>query len=257
MKIHVLTYGYNEIKLLPVKKAWCDYHGLKMVYFDNESTDGSKQWAIDNGVFESDIITDGAFDIVTIINHLEDYRKQNHHTYDWSILAGVDTFLSGAGVPINKYLNQYIKTIKTKNESEVEGVRAFGVNICRIKDQHPIKLNGFTRCTQPRDVLFIAKSTAQIQIDNISCTSGIEIKPICLWWFNFGNIKPASERKETYNRRKLAWDRGMLQGYGSHYRTLKSFNYTLPLSMTVSIDEQGARPAYEELCSLLDTFEFK
>ena len=51
MDIRVITYGYNEIKLLPLKKAWCDHHNITLVYFDNESTDGSKQWAVENGVF--------------------------------------------------------------------------------------------------------------------------------------------------------------------------------------------------------------
>jgi hypothetical protein len=95
MDVRVLTYGYNERELLPLKLAWCEHHGVRLVYFDNESTDGSREWAIDHGVFAGDLLTGGAFDIDAIIQEVDRYRRSSH--YDWTVLAGVDLFLSGLG----------------------------------------------------------------------------------------------------------------------------------------------------------------
>ena len=242
LDIRILVYCRNEIKMLPLKKKWCDYNGLTMVYFDNESTDGSKEWAIENQVFESDIITDGAFDIVETMKILNSYREKNK--YDYSIVAGVDLFLGGLN---GKTVCEYISDIDGKG---YDSVMCQSIMICRNDEISSLDFRHYTRGMYHTDkMMLIAKHDRGLQVDRIAGKK--PIKDPNLWWFNFGNTKSVQDRKETFERRQAAWDRGMNNGFGSHYRDLVNYNFTLPDIVTQNISKYGAKEPLFELCNLL------
>ena len=67
LRCEVWTYGWNEIALLPLKLQWCRDNGLDLRYLDNESTDGSLEWAQENGVYVGSVQTNGAFHLTKIL----------------------------------------------------------------------------------------------------------------------------------------------------------------------------------------------
>lgn len=247
MDARVLTYGYNEIKMLPLKKAWCDYHGLQMVYFDNESTDGSKEWAIKNNVFHSDIITDGAFDIVHIMECVENYRKENE--YDWSLLAGVDMFLSG-------FENERIIDFLSDLDSEHgDGIITNCVTICRNDGLSTVDFTHYNQYTDLiKQIILLARGHCPLGIDNATCKKPLRRNDI--WWFNMGHTKSVADRKETFERRKLAWERGLNPSFGNHYRTLANYQFTLPKLVTKDIRHTDGKKPYEDLCDLIDNLVY-
>jgi len=243
MDIRVLTYGYNEIKMLPLKKAWCDHHDLTMVYFDNESTDGSREWAIENNVFAGDIITDGAFDIAHIMDEVDKYRQNNK--YDWALLAGVDLFLSGIG---KLKISEYLKKLPQPSPN---GISANCITICRNDGKSTLDFRYYNQYVDhSKEIILIADNSSKLGIDNIQCTT--TLKDNDLWWFNMGHTKSVEERKETYERRQLAWSRNLNKGYGNHYRTLANYQFTLPKLVTKSITNTSGSEAYNEMCDLLE-----
>jgi hypothetical protein len=246
MDIRILVYSRNEMKMLPLKKKWCDYHGLKMVYFDNESTDGSREWAIENGVFESDIITNGEFDIIKTMQILNKYRENNE--YDYSIVAGVDLFIGGLN---GKTLSEYIEEIDAKG---YDSVMCQYVMLCRNNEISSLDFRQYTRgMYHEKKMMLIAKQDRTLSIDRINGKN--PIVDDSLWWFNCGNTKSVEERKETYNRRKKAWDRGMKKGLGNHYVDLANYGFTLPNLVTTNIYELGAKEPLFQLCDLLDSIK--
>ena len=243
MDIRILIYSRNEMKMLPLKKKWCDFHGLTMVYFDNESTDGSREWAIENGVFEEDIISNGEFDIMKTMNHLERYRQNNE--YDYSIVAGVDLFLGGLG---DKKLCDYIEEIDSEG---YDSIMCNCIMLCRNDEVSSLDFRHYTRgMYHDEQLMLIARHDRRLGVDRIAGQS--PMKNLNLWWFNCGNTKTVEERRETYERRKKAWDRGMSKGLGSHYRDLVNYNFTMPNIITQDIYRLGAKEPLFELCNLLD-----
>lgn len=242
--IRILTYSRNEIKMLPLKKKWCDYHGLQMVYWDNESTDGSREWAIENDVFEDDIITNGEFDIVKTMNVLENYRLSN--TYDYTIIAGVDLFLGGLS---KETINQYITRL---NNDGYDSLACQYIMLCRNDSVSSLDFKHYTRgLYHDNKMKLIAKSDKKLGIDSVAGKNCFNDKN--LWWFNCGNTKTIAERKETYQRRKKAWDRGMKKGLGNHYQDLSNYNFTIPNIVTEDIYNLGAKSSLFDLCNLLET----
>jgi hypothetical protein len=244
MDVRVLTYGYNERELLPLKLAWCEHHGVRLVYFDNESTDGSREWAIENGVFAGDLLTGGAFDIDAIIREVDRYRRSSH--YDWTVLAGVDLFLSGLG---EHRLLDYLAR-RSELEPQVDGISGYYAMLCRVEDEGPEDLTQYSQyCIRRDDLVLIARSGVEIQVDHLACANHRNDEH--LWWFNFGHTKSREQRRETYERRKLAWDRGLNRDYGSHYRALASTDFTTPAESAMCIHESPASAAFTALVGLL------
>ena len=244
LDIRILIYSRNEMKMLPLKKKWCDHHGLKMIYFDNESTDGSREWAIEEGVFESDIISNGEFDIVKTMGILESYRNKND--YDYSIVSGVDMFLGGLK---GKTLSQYIQELDSNG---YDGLMCSYIMLCRNDDVSTLDFRHYTRGLYHEErMTLIGKSDRALSIDSVN--SKKPLQDIGVWWFNVGNTKTIEERKETYERRKKAWDRGMKKAYGVHYKDLVNYNFTMPNIVTKNIYELGAKESLFELCDLIDT----
>lgn len=244
LDVRILVYSRNEMKMLPLKKKWCDHHGLKMVYFDNESTDGSREWAIEQGVFEADIISNGEFDIIKTMKILDDYRQNNE--YDYSIVAGVDMFVGGLG---DKTLSEYIEEIDSEGH---DGLMCSYIMLCRNDSVSTLDFRHYTRgLYHDERMVLIGRSDRKLGVDRINSRKPMHDKSV--WWFNVGNTKTVEERKETYERRRKAWERGMNKGYGVHYQDLANYGFTLPNLVTKNIYELGAKEPLFELCDLLDT----
>ena len=128
------------------------------------------------------------------------------------------------------------------------------VMLCRNDDVSTLDFCHYKRgILHSEKMMLIARHDKQLQVDNIAGSN--PKKDMDLWWFNCGNTKSVEERKETYLRRKKAWDNGLDRGYGRHYQDLANYNFTLPNLVTKNLNELGAEPQLKELCGLLDTMK--
>jgi hypothetical protein len=246
MKIFCYTYGHNEIQLLPLKLKWCIYHGLTMRYFDNESTDGSREWAIENGVFVEDIITKGAFDLRMILPTLnEDLQFERP---EWFCMLGVDLFIAPPnGEKISKYLHnkkihfvecQYANICFTGSETQNGDLRHF--DRCALKGDFSMGFATYTLLVRYVSGNYMAADKIHYPDWFIGKTISVENEDSENWWLiNFGHTKTAEEREETYQRRKLAWQRGLNKYAGAHYNTGKAVNWVVPIEKTLKIEEKA------------------
>lgn len=238
MKLFCYTYGHNEIDLLPLKKKWCDYHGLTMRYFDNESTDGSKEWAEQHDVLVGEINTDGAFDLRLILPELnEDLIAESPH---WFCMLGVDLFICPTtdvrlcdfvakhGKVIDCLETQYANICFTGTECQDGNLRHF--DRAAIKGEYSMAFSTYTLMVKYHPSAFMAA-------DKINIPEWWEPSQVAKeWWLiNFGHTKTASERQETFERRKLAWKRGLTEFAGAHYRTGSALDWTYPKIGTIDI----------------------
>ena len=170
MKLFCYTYGHNEIDLLPLKKKWCDYHGLTMRYFDNESTDGSKEWAESVNILAGEIESDGAFDLRLILPELnEDLKFENP---DWFCMLGVDLFICPTsairlcdfiytfGNDFDCLENKYANICFTGSESQDGDLRHF--DRAAIKGEYSMAFDKYTLMVKNHESAFMAADKINI-----------------------------------------------------------------------------------------------
>ena len=255
MKLFCYTYGHNEIDLLPLKLKWCQYHGLTMRYLDNESTDGSKEWAEENGVLIGELDTDGAFDLRMILPELnEDLKFENP---DWFCMLGVDLFICPlTSVRLCDFIQTHGKIIDcletgyanicfTGSELQDGDLRHF--DRAAIKGAYSMAFDKYTLMVKNHETAFMAA-------DKIVIPPWWKPSELAKdWWLiNFGHTKTAAERNETFERRKLAWERGLTEFAGAHYKTGHSLGWTYPKNGTIAISANPTLAlAHKNLINLL------
>lgn len=205
MEIVSIFCCYNEIKLLPIRKKWCDFEGIKMAMADNHSDDGSYEWGKKNCDYTCRINTNDAFDLAKLQKGKEE--MMHHIKPDQIIKGGVDTFLF-ADIP----LKEIIKKSKGYDIIECDLLEIYntGEQSESIADYFYYQLHtkkvGFIH--RYMNCEYIAddydKQYKRIYFENLVC-------------LNYGGIKSSKERNRTYERRKKAWKAGMHPGWGVHY----------------------------------------
>lgn len=247
MRLFCYTYGHNEIELLPLKLKWCEYHGMTMRYFDNESTDGSKEWAYQAGVLAGEIISDGAFDLRLILPELnEDLIFQSP---DWFCMLGVDLFICPPNnTPISELLSDKSVMYATIGLGAIECVYT---NICYTGTEiQNGDLRNFDRAaTNGAFSMAFDKYTLLVKYMNgVHMAADKIVMPdwyLTEWatsnapWYllNFGHTKTALEREETFKRRILAWERGLSKYAGAHYSTGHALKWVYPKDKTILISD--------------------
>lgn len=205
MEVVSIFCCYNEIKLLPIRKKWCDSERIKMAMVDNYSNDGSYEWGLKNCEYTCRVNTNDTFDIAKLQKGKEEIM--HHIKPDQIIRGGVDTFLF-AEIP----LKEIIKKSKGYDIIECDLIEIYntGEKTNNILDYYYYKLlkrkagfiHRYMNCQYITDDY--DKQYNRIYIENMVC-------------LNYGSVKSAKERNETYERRKGAWRARMHSGWGTHY----------------------------------------
>jgi len=198
-RIYCYTYGFNEIEMLPLKKKWCDFHGITMRYFDNESTDGSKEWAIQNGVFVDDIFSNGAFDLRLILPVLNEdliFEKP-----DWFCMLGVDLFIAplNKDVRINEYLN-FLLIVFTNVIMLMCAIQEQKKQNGDLREFDRAALYGQYSMAFPKYSLLVRyENGVHMAADKIHFPENYTQSNDHFWsLINFGHTKTAAERNETF-----------------------------------------------------------
>ena len=209
MILNILT-AYNEIKFMPLKKKWCDMNGLDLYVIDNYSNDGTWEWLQENNVMSHRIDTKGAFDLSMLQGEMT--RTIHKIRPLWVIYNGADTF------PVTRgKLCDDIMDVKKQGFNQIA---IKWINICNTGEEfngdyintyfYFQSIKNTVMISEYHNRLKISADVIQIRKPRIKIIEGFNI--------NYGNAKPAIERNETYARRKLAWDRGMIKAWGIHYK---------------------------------------
>ena len=217
MILNILT-AYNEIDFLPLKKKWCDLNGLELYVIDNMSNDGTWEWLQDNNIKSHRVDTNEAFDLRILQAEI---NKTIHKIRpSWVIYNGADLF------PVTK--GKLCDIIIKANSEKYNGISmpwAMFYNTGEMRSEFN-PFNTFFYCGFERGVIMMAKfqhhtrisgDEMQIRTKNIKKIDGLII--------NYGHTKTKEDRDETYERRKLAWKRGMTKHWGVHYAAAKQRNW--------------------------------
>ena len=218
MKILNFMCCWNEIEYLPKCVKFYQQHGIDVVVADNHSDDGSWEWLNDNGVECFQFDTEGMF----TVKRQQTIRGQyvdTHREYDWIIYGDSDEYPATAENLLdvfNKADDAGCNVIRMKSfemhntgEERGEPTQTYFYYSERYSNRGGIErihknVDGFGYAG---DFIRLkhGKKVATVQQGN---------------YLNYGNTKTAEQRERVYQRRKLAWDRGIEpKQHGSHYKS--------------------------------------
>jgi len=209
-KILVVAFAFNEIKYISSMVRYYRRQGCDLFILDNYSDDGTYEWLIKNKIKTRRFDTDGAF-------HLEKLQKELLKEIviinpDWVVYSGID---------IRYFFAETIR--KTIEKADREGYNMISIdyfNMFNTGEKRRVLLkDNYFYGTQMERLYMIAKYTdgfsfeadsIQIPEPKIYDAEGVLI--------NYGACKPKEEREVTYARRRKAWEQGMYDGWGTHYK---------------------------------------
>ena len=216
MKVLVACFVYNERKYLPPMIDWYTGQGCDMLILDNMSDDGTWEYLIDDCKCKGDsylaisrISTDGAFDLRVLQAEL--CRKIAFLQPDWVVYVGADFyFIFDAPLP------KLIQGVDCEGYNQI-AVRHYTVFNTGEERGLPLQ-NYYFWAGIDHDLVMISKYEEgfKIEADQIHLLNP-KVKKVEGISLNYGQCKPAEEREITFQRRQLAWERGMTRGWGFHY----------------------------------------
>jgi len=217
MKILVAAFAFNEKPYLP---AWAKYYrsqGCDLLVLDNYSTDGTYEWCQENGIHTGRVDTRDAFNLLILQKALTDEIRKIKP--DWVIYVGIDLY--------QIFPNGIRGVIKEAEEQgcnivEVDHYEAFNTG----EENHTPLTSNYFYVRKHGRLRMMGKMTDGFRLlaDDMTISNPVvfQSKGILI---NYGMCKPREEREVTYKRRQKAWERGMHQGWGTHYKPAQSVNW--------------------------------
>ena len=199
---------------LPYKLEWCKQNGLGVHILDNYSKDGSWEYLVKHNVSRERINTNGMFDLLTL--QRATVGAINRLKPDWIVYVGLDTFIlthNSLSLEIKKCQGNVLggRWINIHNTGEVRG--------------NPFKTYFYYGNIKKRiELIYKYHPKARLFGDDLQLRNK-KVEPLRGIYVNFGNVKPSNQRNETYIRRKMAWQKGICKGWGTHYPVYKSQNW--------------------------------
>ncbi len=233
--------AYNEIDLLPWQFKWCQNQGLEMFVIENQSTDGTKEFLIDNHIRHKTIDTSEAFDLRPLL--LEMTRQIHTDKPDWFIYQGMDMFFVTSNISIKQLAA--MANIMRYNMIALNQITFYHTSMQTAITPHK---NPFT-CNfhyRPNNIYtFISAYSPEISIqpDKISRSNKSVFfdKHGCI--FEMHAAKPIKNRVENLKRRERAWNNGLNKNYGRHYLDLAKRDFIYP--ETEQNDIRDTRALYQ------------
>lgn len=105
MKVEVFTFCWNEMAILPFAVAYWRRYASHVTVFDNQSTDGSREYL--NGFKDFITVVDwgeGHIDNIVLMNSKNDYWKQARGRADLCVVCDMDEMLIPAKGALERML---------------------------------------------------------------------------------------------------------------------------------------------------------
>lgn len=211
-KVDILNilFAYNEIKLLPFKKKFCDVNGMTLYVIDNMSNDGTGEWLKKNGIASHKVNTHNSFDLRIL--HKELQRTIHRIKPRWVVYNGADLF----PVMDDKICN-IIHRVEQKGYNAITLMFRSLFNTGEVSEKYD-PFNTYFYTSTGGHLTMIVKYDRSLRV-NVDQLVILKMKKVRLPGIilNYGHTKSPKEREETYRRRRLAWSRGLHKAYGRHY----------------------------------------
>jgi len=218
MDILLITFIYNELPYLGDFVTYYKKQGIDLYVIDNYSNDGSYEWLISNNIKCSRFDTEESFDLRLLQKELT--RILHIKKPDWIVYTGADLYYV-----FDKTIREEITTASNKGYNQLN-IACYGALNTGEKFGTPLYKHYFYG-KYWKDIVMISKYHEDIVMngDNIIIpdskiynSNGI----MC----NYGACKPIAEQKIKLKRRQKAWDNGLNQNTGRHFRNGKTVNWT-------------------------------
>lgn len=215
MKILNFMCCWNEIEYLPKCVKFYQQHGIDVVVADNYSDDGSWEWLNDNNVDCFQFDTNGMFTVKKQQQLRLDYVK-SHSEYDWIIYGDSDEY------PATRNNLLEVFQAAQDNDCNVIRMKSFELHNTGEERHEPTQTYFYysERYSTRSGIERIHKNVSNFsyQGDFIKLPGKRVADVDSGNYLNYGNTKTAEQRERVFQRRKLAWDRGVEpHGHGSHY----------------------------------------
>ena len=184
---------------------------VSLYIIDNMSTDGTWEWLQKNEIPSHQVNTNDTFDLVTL--QKEQVLVIHRLKPDWVIMGAADLYYA-FDLPLRATLrkaqnagyNQItVSHLSAKNTGESQTQTSLPFNY-----YHMQKCSDLTMISRYHESLKMIADGLYIQNPRVVKMPGVVV--------NYGGCKPKEEREETLARRKKAWDNGLNENYGVHYR---------------------------------------
>ena len=214
MNVLCILTIYNEIDFLPYKVEWCRRNGLDLYVIDNYSSDSSYAWLKSHNIPCHQIDTKEAFDLRVLQEEI--IKTTDSIRPDWVVYSGADLFIF-AEKPIKQLCINAEKIGKNMigfplsdmcHTGEERGMDVFNTFFYHKKPSRKMNIFNFIYKWE-KGVTYIGDSIRMKSVKKVCYPSGIMI--------NYGRTKSPDKRKELLKRRRLAWERGLCKGWGTHY----------------------------------------
>lgn len=213
IKIACVVPVWNEINYIHHKVNWCRNNLIDLYVINNESTDGTKEYLVENRIPHHDLDTGGTFDLLAI--HQEILKTAKRLKPDWLMFLGCDLFA------------QTHATVREMIES-AQGNTIYlpTYNMCDTGEERGNPFHTYFYAGKYIDLPLIVKWDKRVTLRGDAFThpaslpvtgNGILV--------NYGMTKPKKEREETLQRRKKAWQKGLRETLGKHYLKAEARNW--------------------------------
>jgi glycosyltransferase involved in cell wall biosynthesis len=222
MRTLMITFVFNEINYLPHTINYYKKNGCEIYIIDNNSTDGTYEWLIENNISCHRVDTKEAFHV----RILEDNLLATVHKLkpDWVIFGSADLYHI-TKIPLSQYI-QWVDSMGF-NQLSLPCISAVPVTIDELDFSIPISKNHHNAIYyQP--LRMITKYSPKLYLDGdtwlidnlnsyITYDDGITI--------NYGACKPIEILNCKLERTRKAYKDGMSAGYSVHYEKSKKMNW--------------------------------
>jgi len=211
MKILVAAFAYNEIKYLPFMVDYYRKQECDLLILDNYSTDGTYEWLISNGINTVRINTNESFHLGILQKALNERIAEIKP--DWVLYCGIDLYY---------FFDKPIKDIILAADVlgfNLISVRHYDAYNTGEKFAVPLHENYFYFREYEKSLKMIGKLSDGFKLfaDEI-IVSNPRIYESDGFLVNYGMCKTKEEREETFTRRRKAWEMGMCNRWGAHYK---------------------------------------
>lgn len=229
-----ITHIWNEIDYLPLKVKWCKENGLGIYILDNYSDDGSWEWMQQNGIACERIDTDGTFHLGILQRATDKAIKRIRPL--WVIYLGMDSF----AMTDNRLCDEITQASK-KGFNIIQMLWANMHNTGESRNKFdPFNIYFYYATIRQRiRLIWKFQLRGKLFADEIMNIKPSKILPLNGIILNYGNTKPAIQRNGTFNRRKKAWNKGLIRAWGTHYPNYSKINWTWDATKLSDIRKTG------------------
>ncbi len=242
LKVLVIYFVYNEINYLPDNIAFWQRQGIDVYVIDNYSKDGTWEWLQQNNIPSHRFSTNESFHLDKLQSEAQ--RVVHDIKPDWVIMGAADLYY------ITDYpLKQTIKYLVQQNYNQIE--LYCWMMKCTGEDFKLPFQNHFFYGDRWRRLVMISKydNEFRFEADRIiiknarpAFINGIVV--------NYGGCKPKAEMEVKLERRKKAWQEGLNNGYGYHYREDKAKDWTYRKEYLTDVRNHEDFKYFQRLCTI-------